>query len=156
MKVKEEGIVFNFGFKVDSIKCLKNGNKNFSTMIHLYIKEKIYQTSQEITLAQGSDPSYRYSGFLLKIKIYNIEKNLEDIPNLYKKIKKEITNIQKDIKKLTEEEIKELDNISHYNGFKELFKSFIEAHQITANYEKLTAKLSSNNEIKSTIKKNKI
>ena len=73
-----------------------------------------------------------------------------------RKIKKEITNIQKDIKKLTEEEIKELDNISHYNGFKELFKSFIEAHQITANYEKLTAKLSSNNEIKSTIKKNKI
>ena len=43
MKVKEEGIVFNFGFKVDSIKCLKNGNKNFSTMIHLYIKEKIFQ-----------------------------------------------------------------------------------------------------------------
>ena len=76
MKVKEEGIVFNFGFKVDSIKCLKNGNKNFSTMIHLYIKEKIYQTSQEITLDQGSDPSYRYSGFLLNIKIYNIEKNL--------------------------------------------------------------------------------
>ena len=67
-----------------------------------------------------------------------------------------VTNIQKDIKKLTEEEIKELDNISHYNGFKELFKSFKEAHQITDNYEKLNSKLSSNNEIKSTIKKNKI